>query len=146
MLSIGKSFAPSPTAITCSNEIPSLQYTITALSERSDPSRKAQRDITMKVFKDLQSSDFYLSNFYKVNSSNVDLEGNRLEGLLFANREDLDRYLNQNLLWFGIMKAQHGIEVDLPTARQELELYKTEGFQTATGTQLSIPTHWRVDS
>ena len=120
------------------NEIPSLLYTTSALSQRSDPSRKAKRDIAMEVFKNLQSSDFPLSDFYKVSSSNVDLEGNRLEGLLFSNGEDLDRYLNQNLLWFGIMKAQHGIEVDLFEARQELELYKTEGFETAPGTQYLV--------
>ena len=92
----------------------------------------------MEVFKNLQSSDFPLSNFYKVNSSNVDLEGNRREGLLFTNREDLDRYSNQNLLWFGVVKKQHDINAGLPQARLELELYKTEGFQTAPGTQYLV--------
>lgn len=122
-----------------SNEIPSLAYTTSALSERSDPARKAHRDIAMNIFTTLQSnSNSSLSNLYKVHSSNVDLEGNRQEGLLFTSREDLDRYLNQNLLWFGIMKKQHGINVDLPTARQELELYKTEGFETAPGTQYLV--------
>jgi ubiquinone/menaquinone biosynthesis C-methylase UbiE len=105
--------------------IPSLQYSIDELHEKTKAKAKGNRLISMELLNDLEGNEEVpLKRLYGVERTTLDKSGNRTErGPRFESKEHLSRYLNQNLLWFGIMRKQFEISVDLPQARKELQIY-----------------------
>ena len=118
-----------------SRVIDSLENSVRQLHERTRETAKGNRRISMEILTKLQEGTSPLSRLYRVHHTSLDGNGNRLErGLCFESQDELERYLNQNLLFFGILEKQYGISVDLPTARREIQSYIDEkGFQTAPG-------------